>query len=70
MIIFNIVVYHVTEKNPPFVNTAVKIDSSCPNHSSKTLAVLIREEVYKKRPFLVYSDRDINSLENSDGIDV
>jgi len=70
MIIFNIIVHHVTEKNPPVVNTAVKIHSSCPNHSSKTLAALIREEVYKKKPSLVYSDRDINSLENSDGIDI
>lgn len=52
------------------MNTAVKIHSSCPNHSSKTLAALIREEVYKKKPSLVYSDRDINSLVNSDGIDI
>ena len=68
MNVLNIVVHHVTAKNVPFVNTAVKIDPS--KHSSKTLAALIREEVCKKKPCFVYSDRDVDFLETGDGVDI
>ena len=68
MDILNIVVHHVTAKNVPFVNTAVKIDPS--KHSSKPLAALIREEVCKKKPCFVYSDRDVDFLETGDGVDI
>jgi len=70
MIILNLVIHQITRKEAPCVNTAVKIDSSRPDHLTKTLASLIRGEVAKKKPLYQYSEGNITILETGDGIDI
>ena len=68
--LIKVVFRRVNKSRPPFMETSVKVDTSCSNESSKNLASLIFNAITRKKSVFQYSEDDINDVDMRGGTDI